>query len=206
MFRKISLILAIITSVFMFCGYAFASESAPFKSITLSPGEYESKIIEDKGIQEITIKNGKKFLEKTGYDIPHNCKDVEVIIQKPLNDKKTNNTIISDTTAQATGYTIIPYGYTEQVDYGNLLGKTAGSTGTLTLSISKTISAKYSCTVSVSAQVISSAVGFDVTSSYTVTNSCSADTNGRYTEIRGYPIYGITDYEVYYNGVYKGYV
>ncbi len=70
MFRKISLILAIITSVFMFCGYAFASESAPFKSITLSPGEYESKIIEDKGIQEITIKNGKKFLEKPAMIFP----------------------------------------------------------------------------------------------------------------------------------------
>lgn len=74
--------------------------------------------------------------------------------------------------------------------------------GTLTLSVSKGVSATYSDNAGVNASIISAGVGYDVTGSYTLTSAYSVQVpSGQEYELEAFPLFDQTSYQVWYNPV-----
>ncbi|SFT04580.1 hypothetical protein [Marininema halotolerans] len=74
----------------------------------------------------------------------------------------------------------------------------AEGTGTLTLTVSDAVQAGYSSTTSVSAEVVTQGVGFNVSRTYTVTDSYSVKGKKGYKVIlTAYPNYKKRDFKVY---------
>lgn len=203
--KKSFFILFTIISLFLFSNVAFATDSVSSQSFNLTKYNHDVKILKDKGIQEITIKDAEKFLRDTNYKFPEKYDDIKVTIQLPLDiDRFTNNVKDPGVELQASGYSISPFAWENRTNWDDLLGITSGSSGSITLNIMKSRAASYKSSVSVSAAIVSAGVGYDVTNTFTISNSCTENTGGRYTEIKGFPIYRITDYYIYYDGKEKG--
>lgn len=86
----------------------------------------------------------------------------------------------------------------------NCIGQAAGTgPGTLGLSTSYSEAATLSTTASVSSGTVSAAVGFSVTSTYTVTPSYSVNLSaGQSARIYAYPIYKGYTFDIYRLGIY----
>lgn len=188
-------VFAVLASLFMFSSTVFASPSK-MKPLELSPSDYQVRTLPD-GTKEIKVNNAREFLMEQNVEIPSNVKEVEVLIQ----DLSASSEQIEPKSVSPSGilYYIKTTGYSEEVDWGTELGpRTAGSSGTISMAVSKKLSATFSSNTSVTAGTVSSGVGYNVTAEYSVENSTRVDTYERYTEIAAYPVYGITDFDVFY--------
>ena len=158
--------------------------------LSLSPDEYQVKML-DNGSQEVIINNPMKFLESQKISIPKNAKNVRVVIMmKPQNE---NGDAIkekeSEIAPNAWYHYVIAYGSPfDATDYSKLLGQANGSSGSLTVTITNTYSASYSCDLTVSAGDVSAAVGFDVTKGYWISESNTVETNGIPTTLKAYEL------------------
>lgn len=191
---KLLTIFSILASVFMFSSISFAVEKPNLKPLNLSPDQVIT--LDNEGAQKIEIKNPRAFLESQNVKIPENVKDIKVFIQ--INDSETQELTeqLPDSMETHSTLTVVPYQWYTSTDWGTLLHEVTGSSGTLTNSITRSIGASWSADVSVSASVVSAGVGYSVTSSYSVTGSCTRDTEGRYTIIQAYPTYNVTYFDV----------
>lgn len=93
----------------------------------------------------------------------------------------------------------------EYIDYGNAIYKTSGASGiTIGLNLTKSISASASTTFNgaVTKSAISSAVGFSVTSSTSVsyTGSYTVPSNAKKATLTTYPLYNKYSYGIYLRG------
>ncbi|WP_246005799.1 hypothetical protein [Brevibacillus gelatini] len=179
----------------------------------LASDAYEAKVFKDKGYKEFVIKNPEEFVKKAGLKKPDpKLKAKSVIIRVPLeesNDEKVyqynkdsrdgkNNregeVTTQDLDLKPDYVTVTDTSYACGVEE---IQRVSGSKGTLTLTVSEKVAATFSANVSVSAEIVSAGVGFNVTSEYTVTDSNTVDTNGRFTELVAYPYYRIKYFDVY---------
>lgn len=103
------------------------------------------------------------------------------------------------------GYGIRNVSYNGQ-QCGSPFRSTSGQgPGSLSLQINEGVSATWSASVGVPAQVVSAGVGFDVTSSYHVTSGFTVYVpSGKTYQLMAYPMYNVYMYQVYYNPTIGG--
>ncbi|PTQ57883.1 MAG: hypothetical protein BSOLF_0394 [Candidatus Carbobacillus altaicus] len=71
---------------------------------------------------------------------------------------------------------------------------------TATMTVTESVSAKWSANVGISASVVNAGVGFDVTESYTVSDSYNINVPPGYVaEIIAHPIYNVVTFDVWYD-------
>lgn len=186
-----------------------------FLSITLVvPGFLSYAHAEEENVRIIT--DLEEFLEECSIEIPEGAKFVGAAIFS-LDDSEIDNVDNSvvdenvvDETVTDTDYEInwgTPRYWLENITTGEMCGEIIDSTSgkgpaTLTLSISDSFAASWSSNTGISASVISSELGWDVTRSYQVTRSYSVNVpSGKRYQIIGYIRLKAYNFEVWYNPV-----
>ena len=167
---------------------------------SVSVEELERTVSLENNTETIKIKNSdlvKKIVEENNFEKPSNLLPSELTFVRSLS-KENNQSDFSQSLAPASYY--LKNKTATSACGSSVLKKVSGNSGSLTLSFSSKIAATWNASVGVSASVVSAGVGFNVSAEYSVTQSNTIDTNGRYAEIRAYAEYTGYRFDVWESG------
>ncbi|PLR78039.1 hypothetical protein CU633_07205 [Bacillus sp. V3-13] len=210
---KVAFVIALIIAVIGFStkGFVYADKlstsltpaNAKSCAITDIPQEelQESKTIKSKnGNKVYDVKNPEKYVKALGLEAPSpgaKLVGISFSYSNPAPNSTTNPS--SDFTTQAgTGYYLKNIRSSEACGAQVIRSSYYTGPSTPTMTVTETVSASFNANVGVSAQVVSAGVGFNVTSTYTVSDSYSVKVPaGKTYNIRANPIFLIKNYEVW---------
>lgn len=167
---------------------------------SVSVEEVERTVSLENNTETIKITNQdivKKYIEENDFEKPSNLIPAELTFVRSLSNENNQNNY-SQSLAPASYY--LKNKTATSACGSSVLKKVSGNSGSLTLSFSSKIAASWNTSVGVSASVVSAGVGFNVSAEYSVTQSNTIDTNGRYAEIRAYAEYTGYRFDVWESG------
>ncbi len=161
--RPLSLLLAATTSLVMTTAYFSCANAADVESEVQSVFEAPSKRV-------ITDKNEIKMLVEE-LELPGNPEDYVMIVDSDCAMYDSAPADLEDTPTPLFGNDIVFRNITKSYKAGSLLRNSTFVYPGGTMSVSESVSATFSSSVTVDAEIIKSQLGIDITKSITVTDS-----------------------------------
>ncbi|MFF3765680.1 hypothetical protein ACFYYR_16550 [Streptomyces sp. NPDC001922] len=129
-----------------------------------------------------------------------------IVTHSSVTEKGASDAGIPDVSTREGGYTVKKSGASYELCGLDKIGKTSGAgKTTLVLTISKSVSAEWSASVGVEAEVVSAELGYKVTNSYTVEDQTRFEVpKGKFGTVEAFPVYTAQDFTVYKDGKKHG--
>ncbi|MDM5191183.1 hypothetical protein QUF93_00370 [Bacillus hominis] len=166
----------------------------------ISSNDFERTVSVENNTEIIKVTNVnlvEKFVNESNFEKPSGRTPTEITFVRPLSQVENKSNSLQDL---APGSYYVKNRSSTAACGSSILKKISGNSGSLTLSFSGKVSATWSANAGITASAVSAGVGFNVSAEYSVTQSNTIDTNGRYAEIRAYAEYTGYHFEVWENG------
>jgi hypothetical protein len=170
-----------------------------FQSATFAKPKEPSTPTSPQVVEKIVPENPDEFIKEKGWEKPtKDAKLVEVVrVSAPAPTSDPNSTV---TPMWGSGLYVKKIGGERDACGTTVRARVSGvgnANGVLQLIQTVTVSNTFSANASVSAEVVSAGVGFDVSKSWTTTASYSVNTGGKNYQIVAYDDYRLQDFEIW---------